>query len=127
MIPGDSKSAAEKMAQADSFYAHREELAQARQSVALLRQARSEDQTSYEIAWKLSRSDYYVADHTTVEQERDDSFVEGIEAGQAAVKLQDSKPEGHFWLGANYGGSAKEQHARQSYQCGRRSPRDGCG
>ena len=27
-------------------------------------------------------------------------------AGKAAVQLQPNKPEGHFWLGANYGGTA---------------------
>ena len=104
---GNPKGAAEKMAQADGLYAHREDLGQARQAVALLRQARIEDYGSYEIAWKLSRADYYVGDHTDNDRERDDSFREGIEAAQMAVKLQEGKPEGHFWLGANYGGSAK--------------------
>jgi len=104
---GNPKAAAEKMAQADSLYTHREDLAQARQALALMRQARVEDYANYEIAWKLSRSDYYVGDHSTNDREREDSFREGIQAGQAAVKLQEGKPEGHFWLGANYGGSAK--------------------
>jgi hypothetical protein len=104
---GNPKAALEKMAEADGLYAHREDLGQARQAQALLRLARVEDYGSYEIAWKLSRSDYYVADHTTNEREREDSFREGIEAGQRAVQLQDGKPEGHFWLGANYGGTAK--------------------
>lgn len=104
---GHPQAAAEKMAQADTLYAHREEMAQARQAVVLLRQARIEDYSGYEVAWKLSRSDYYVGEHTTDEREREDSFREGIEAGQRAVKLQQGKPEGHFWLGANYGGTAK--------------------
>ena len=30
----------------------------------------------------------------------------GTMAGKAAVQLQPNKPEGHFWLGANYGGTA---------------------
>jgi len=104
---GNPKAAAERTAAADKLYQQREDMAQARQSVALLRQARIEDYASYEIAWKLSRSDYYVGDHTDNDRERVDSFREGIQAGQAAVKLHDGKPEGHFWLGANYGGSAK--------------------
>jgi tetratricopeptide (TPR) repeat protein len=33
-------------------------------------------------------------------------FKEGIDAGKAAAQLQPNKPDGHFWLGANYGGSA---------------------
>jgi hypothetical protein len=104
---GDPKAAAEKLAQADVLYAHREDLGQARQALALLRQARTEDYGSYEIAWKLARVDYYVGDHTTNDREREESFREGIQAGERAVKLQDGKPEGHFWLGANYGGSAR--------------------
>jgi tetratricopeptide (TPR) repeat protein len=47
-----------------------------------------------------------VGDRTDTESERDDMFVEGIQAGKAAVQLQPNKPEGHFWLGANYGGRA---------------------
>ena len=34
-------------------------------------------------------------------------FRAGIDAAKSAVKLQPEKPEGHFWLGANYGGQAK--------------------
>jgi tetratricopeptide (TPR) repeat protein len=30
----------------------------------------------------------------------------GIASGTAAVKLQPDKPDGHFWLGANFGGQA---------------------
>src|SRR5213076_2058925 len=37
------------------------------------------------------------------------AFREGINAGKTAVSLQSSKPEGHFWLGANYGGSLESE------------------
>jgi tetratricopeptide (TPR) repeat protein len=104
---GNPRAAAEKATQADSLYFHRDDLGQARQALALLRQARVDDYGSYEIAWKLARADYYVGDHSTDDREREDCFREGIEAGERAIKLQDGKPEGHFWLGANYGGSAK--------------------
>ena len=104
---GDAKAAAEKVTEADKFYAEREDLGKVRQAVALLRQARIEDYGSFEAAWKLSQADYYLGDHTTDDRERDNSFREGEESGKAAVKLDDGKPEGHFWLGANYGGMAK--------------------
>ena len=104
---GDAKAAAARVAESDKLYAQREDLARAREAVALLRQARLADYGSYEAAWKLSRAEYYVGDHTTNEAERETAFREAVEAGKAAVKLQDGKPEGHFWLGANYGGSAK--------------------
>ena len=104
---GDAKAAAEKVAQADKRYAEREDLGQLRQSIALLRQAQVEDYGSFEAAWKLARADYYLGDHAADVRERDNAFREGAEAGKAAVRLDDGKPEGHFWLGANYGGSAK--------------------
>ena len=104
---GDANAAAEKIAEADKLYAGREDLGKLRQAVALLRQAQLEDYGSFDAAWKLSRADYYLGDHTSDDDEREKAFREGIEAGQAAIRLQDGKPEGHFWLGANYGGSAK--------------------
>ncbi|HXD32335.1 MAG TPA: TRAP transporter TatT component family protein [Pyrinomonadaceae bacterium] len=104
---GDAGAAAAKVAEADKLYDGRENLDKVRQAVALLRQARIEDYGSFEAAWKLARAAYYLGDHTADEHEREISFREGSEAGKAAVRLQDSKPEGHFWLGANYGGAAK--------------------
>jgi TRAP transporter TatT component family protein len=104
---GDAKAAAAKTSQADQLYAQREDLGKLRQAVALLRQARIEDYGSFDAAWKLSRAAYNLGDRTSDDRERDNSFREGEEAGKAAVKLDDSKAEGHFWLGANYGGNAK--------------------
>lgn len=103
---GDAKAAADRIAEADSLYEGREDINKARVAVAALRQARIADYANYEAAWKLSRAAFYVGDHTESDSERDDMFREGIEAGKAAVALQSGKPDGHFWLGANYGGSA---------------------
>jgi tetratricopeptide (TPR) repeat protein len=104
---GDAKAAAEKVSEADKLYPLREDLAKIRQAVALVRQARSADYGSFEAAWKLAQFDYYLGEHTTDWGEREAVFREGIEAGKAAVRLQPERPEGHFWLGANYGGSAE--------------------
>jgi tetratricopeptide (TPR) repeat protein len=103
---GDAKVAAERIAEADALYEGREDLQKARVAVASLRQARTADYGNYEAAWKLARASFYVGDRTDNDSERDDLFREGTEAGKAAVQLQPDKPEGHFWLGANYGGSA---------------------
>jgi len=103
----DKASAAEKIAQGDQFYSQREDLSKARVAVALLRQARTTDYGSYEAAWKLARISYYVGAHTDDERERENAFREGIDAGKTAVQLGSEKPEGHFWLGANYGGAAE--------------------
>jgi tetratricopeptide (TPR) repeat protein len=102
----DAKISAERIAEAEPLWEGREDLARARVAVAALRQARTADYGNYEAAWKLARASFYVGDHTENDDERDNMFREGTEAGKAAVKLQPDKPDGHFWLGANYGGSA---------------------
>ncbi len=110
MPPTDStaaRPATEAMAEADQLYAGRPDLLKVRQGVVVLRQAQAVDQANYELAWRLAKFNYYLAAHTPESGERDKAFQNGIEAGKAAVKLQDGKPDGHFWLGANYGGSAK--------------------
>jgi tetratricopeptide (TPR) repeat protein len=100
-------SPAEAIAQADQLYAQREDLMRVRQGIALLRQAKTTDFANYDAAWRLSKFNYYLATHADGD-ERDKAFREGIEAGKEAVRLQAGRPEGHFWLGANYGGSVEK-------------------
>lgn len=103
---GDAKLAADRIAEADVLYEGREDINKARVAVAALRQARTAEYSNYEAAWKLARAAFYVGEHTDNSSERDDMFREGAEAGKAAVGLQPTRAEGHFWLGANYGGAA---------------------
>jgi tetratricopeptide (TPR) repeat protein len=103
----DKTESAQSIAEADQLYAQREDLSKVRLGVAVLRQARTADYGSYEAAWKLARMSYYLGSHTDNQRERDDAFREGTEAGKIAVQLSSDRPEGHFWLGANYGGSAE--------------------
>jgi hypothetical protein len=102
----DAKMAADKIAEAEPLYEGREDMTKARTAVTALRQAHAADYGNYEAAWKLARAAFYVGDRTDNDSEKDDMFREGTEAGKAAVQLQPNKPDGHFWLGANYGGSA---------------------
>ena len=104
---GTAQSATEFAAQAEQLYGQREDLNRLRQGIVLLRQARTADPGNYDAAWKLAKYNYYLATHTDNSDERDKAFRDGIEAGKAAVALQDGKPDGHFWLGANYGAAAE--------------------
>lgn len=101
----DAAMAAKGIAEADALWEGREDLQKARVAVAALRQARTADYGNYDAAWKLARAAFYVGDHTEGD-EQDEMFREGTEAGKTAVQLQPNRPEGHFWLGANYGGAA---------------------
>ena len=104
VAPNSSSSPAVDIAQADQFYRERDDLSRLEQGIVLLRQAATTDPDSYEANWRLAKFNYYLATHTEGEY-RDGAFRDGINAGKLAVQLQGDKPEGHFWLGANYGGS----------------------
>lgn len=103
----DSTSAAGDIASADQLYGQREDLLQLRRGIVSLRQALTKDPGNYDAAWKLSKFNYYLATHSEDSNERDTAFKDGIDAGKTAVQLQNEKPDGHFWLGANYGGAAE--------------------
>ncbi|HEX8919959.1 MAG TPA: TRAP transporter TatT component family protein [Pyrinomonadaceae bacterium] len=104
----DKAQAAELVAEADKLYAERAELARTREGIVLLGRALAADSGSYNAAWRLARFSYFLGAHTKNETERALAFGKGIEAGRRAVKLEDGKPEGHFWLGANLGGQAQQ-------------------
>lgn len=101
------RPASEAITEADALYAQRVDLVKVRQAIVALRQAQADDSANYDLAWRLSKFNYYLGAHSDNATEQDKAFHEGLAAGNAAVRLQGSKPEGHFWLGANYGGRAQ--------------------
>ena len=104
---GPEKSTAESIAEADALYGQRKDLANVRRGIIALRQALTRDPANYEAAWKLARLDYFLGSHSKDRAEQDAAYRDGIEAGKSAVLIQGNKADGHFWLGANYGGSAE--------------------
>ena len=102
-----SRPAADVIAEVDKLYVGRGELTKVRQGLIALRHSQATEAGNYDLAWRLAKFNYYLGSHTPDDTERDKAFRDGIEAGKLAVKLQDGKADGHFWLGANYGGSAK--------------------
>ena len=105
--PVATTSAVEDIATADQLYSQRADLMQLRRGIVSLRQALTKDPGNYDAAWKLAKFNYYLATHAEDQKERDTAFRDGINAGKTAVQLQNEKPDGHFWLGANYGGAAE--------------------
>lgn len=101
------RPSAEAIAEADQYYAQRADLVKVRQALVSLRQAQADDPTNYDLAWRMAKFNYFLGAHTPESTEQGKAYREGIEAGKLAVRLQNGKPEGHFWLGANYGGNAQ--------------------
>ena len=102
-----ARPAGEAIAEADRLYAERPDLAKVRQAIVSLRQAQADEQANYDIAWRVAKYNYYLGVHSDNSTEQSKALDDGIAAAKLAVQLQDGKPEGHFWLGANYGGRAK--------------------
>jgi len=105
--PTEKRSSAEIIQDADRLYAARSDPQKVREALVVLRHAQLTDGGNYEVAWRLAKYNYYVGAHSSDEVEKEKVYRDGIEAGKLAVELQDAKPDGHFWLGANYGGNAE--------------------
>ena len=104
-------SVADSLRRAEEHYARREDLDEVRAGIQVLRRVRAVEPTNYDAAWRMARLTYRLGNNSTDRGEREATFREGIAAGEAAVRAQPNRPEGHFWLGANTGGNAQLQGA----------------
>lgn len=98
---------AELLRQADEAYADRANLERLREGLKTLRRISAVERDNYDAAWRASRLDYTLGDKGTDDKEREQAFLDGIAAGETAIKAQPGRAEGHFWLGANHGGYAQ--------------------
>ncbi|MGH9942872.1 MAG: hypothetical protein ACRD9R_11015, partial [Pyrinomonadaceae bacterium] len=92
--------------QADESYRQRADLDRVRAGIKVLKRIRAIESQNFEASWRAARLNYTLGDKSTDEEERAKAFKEGEEAGKAATRAEPNRPEGHFWLGANYGGQA---------------------
>lgn len=98
----------DSLKKADELYGQRADLTKLREAIQILRAARAADSNNFELAWKLSQYNYFLGMHSDDDKEKSRAFEQGINAARAAISLKDESPEGHFWLGANLGGRAKQ-------------------
>jgi tetratricopeptide (TPR) repeat protein len=90
------------LADADAQYAKREEPGYVQKAIEEYNRALSMDPALYEAAWKLSKAEWYLGNHSPKE-EKENVFQSGIDAAKKAIAIAPDKCEGHFWLGVNYG------------------------
>jgi TRAP transporter TatT component family protein len=83
----------------DELYRHRDDLARAARAADLWAQRGTDD---YEAVWKLARVCYWLGTHAP-ERARRGALERGVAAGETAIRLGPTRPEGHFWLAANMG------------------------
>ena len=87
---------------ADALYADRANLASATAASTLWAGALKQDPRNFDAAWKLARVSYWLGGHAP-DKERRAHLERGMEAARAAIALDPSRPDGHFWLAANMG------------------------
>src|SRR5438093_492793 len=100
---------------ADRLFSHGEDEARDRQALAIIERAVAADANNYQLLWRASRLYYFVGD-SAKQAEKLRYFERGIDAGKAAVAQQPNSAEGHFWLGANYGGYSEVKGALKALQ-----------
>ena len=89
----------------DELYRHREDIASAKQAADLWANEAAAG-NNFEASWKLARAYYWLGTQGP-ETERRVALDHGVKAGEQAIALDTSKPEGHFWLAANMGALAE--------------------
>jgi tetratricopeptide (TPR) repeat protein len=87
----------------EKLFAERDDIQNFRQAVSLLEDWQRRDPSNYEVLWRLAKYRYYLSDRENNLTDKLKLLESGIETAKKAVKLQSNRPEGHFWLGANYG------------------------
>ncbi len=98
-----SQSAEELIAQADELYLGMSDMTTAEKARDLYMKARDIAENKYEPFWKLSRIFYYIGDNAESNKDKKIIFSQGIYYAERAVELEPEKPDGHYWLGVNYG------------------------
>lgn len=96
----------------DLLYAHRDDLASAREAEAIWAARLAKDPRDFESAWKLARARYWLGGHAP-EAERKRALESGITAARAAIASEPKRPEGYFWAAANMGALAESFGLRQ--------------
>ena len=78
-----------------------------KKALAIFESSLLANNTNYEFLWRMARTAYYVGDFSKEEKDKNKYFKRGEAAAQKAVVIKADGVEGHFWLGANYGGQAE--------------------
>ena len=94
---------AQAFSEADRLFTYGDDTNRDQQAVAVIEKALSSDGNNYQWLWRAARAHYYVGDEAP-QSNKLKHFESGISYAQRAIAQQPNAVEGHFWLGANYGG-----------------------
>lgn len=89
----------------DDLYAARDDARNVLKAVDKYKAALEIDQKNYEATWRISRAYYYYGTKLSEDDAdgRKQSFDKGMHWAKIAMKFNNNRVEGHFWLGVNLG------------------------
>lgn len=93
-------SAAEMTERADALYAAREDARSVSLSVELL-EAALESAFDYEFAWRLGRALFFLGQEAQDKASARAFHLRALKICETAARSEQSRVEGHFWLGVN--------------------------
>ncbi len=96
------------LAEIDGLATHGADHARELDGVKIVEGALAEAPADYELLWRASRANFF-AGRSAPQKERLMYYQRGIDIGKRAVAANPGSVEGHFWLGASYGGYCEEK------------------
>jgi tetratricopeptide (TPR) repeat protein len=100
--------------QGDDLYTQRADPAKAKEALVKYQQALASREDAFEVYWRMAMVEYRIADHTADRAEKMRTLEIGIYHAKKAVQLAPERPEGHYWLGVNYGIYGEAKGVRKS-------------
>ncbi len=98
-----SEAVNEALATSEKLFSQRHEVKNLRDAVAALGKVRNLDQRNYEVEWKFAKYSFFLGKIEANEKDAIAAFEKGRDAAKIAKRMEPSKPDGHFWFGANLG------------------------
>jgi hypothetical protein len=98
----------------DQLFAARDNVECLRQAITLLEGRLASKPKDFEILWRLAKYNYYLADQMSDKNDKSKHYETGIDLAKRSVGINAQRPEGHFWLAANYGEYAELKGAFKS-------------
>lgn len=95
------------------LYKDRENLASATKAADVWAARLAANPGDFESAYRIAQARYWLGTNGLPEKDRKTALEAGIAAARAAIAIDRSRPEGHFWMAANMGALAESFGLRQ--------------
>jgi tetratricopeptide (TPR) repeat protein len=93
----------ELIAKGDELFQEMNDLETAEKALSLYRQAAAAMENNYEALWRISRTMYYVGEHTENKKDKKNIFAQAVYFAERAIEAEPEKPDGYYWRGVNNG------------------------